>query len=97
MCRDCDRHTVLGVIENVADEEEVFAQRDGLERWKQQNYSLEKEKTLFGWNGNDATLHNRLGEIQTTYAAFASQRECENGINSNDYSVGTIERDGVRF
>lgn len=66
------KHTVLGVIENVADEEEVFVLRDGLERWKQQNYSLEKGKTLFGWNGKNVILHNRLGEIQTAYAAFVS-------------------------
>lgn len=66
------RHTVLGVIENVADEEEVFALCNRLENWKQQNYSLETGKKLFGWNGSDAIRHNRLGEIQTAYATFLS-------------------------
>lgn len=66
------RNSVLGVIENTANEEDVFALQEKLLNWRKQDYSLEKGKELFGLSRNKVLSNQELGEIQAAYASFVS-------------------------
>lgn len=73
------RNSVLGVIENTANEEDVFALQEKLLNWRKQDYSLEKGKELFGLSRNKVLSNQELGEIQAAYASFVSiLSECIN-------------------
>lgn len=67
-----EKNAVLGVIENAANEEDVFVLQERLLNWRKQDYSLEKGKELFGLSGNNVLSNQELGEIQVAYASFVS-------------------------
>ena len=66
-----ERNSVLAVIENAANEDDIFVLQDKLLTWRKFNCSLEKGKELFGLEGN-VFSYQGLGEIQTVYASFVS-------------------------
>lgn len=63
-------NTILGVIENVANVEDVFSLRDQMGFWAERDYSLDVGKQLFGLSGQ--VLYRKLGKVQSAYASFVS-------------------------
>lgn len=63
-------NAVLGVIENVANAEDVFSLRDQMAFWAARDYSLDVGKQLFGLSGQ--MPYRKLGKVQTSYASFVS-------------------------
>lgn len=66
------KSSVLGVIENAANEEDVFALRQRLDNWREQGYSLEQGRHFLQWKEDSVPLQNELGEIQAAYASFVT-------------------------
>lgn len=66
------KNNILGVIENAADEEDIFALRQRLDYWREQGYSLEKGRDFLQWKEDSVPFHNGLGEIQAAYASFVT-------------------------
>lgn len=63
---EVEKETLLGVIENSAQTEDVFLVKERMRQWKAQNYSLNVGKQLFEGQ------YLQLGEVQTAYASFMS-------------------------